>query len=284
MTSREMTCGELAQAVTAYLDGALAPSDRDRFEAHRRDCPRCHLLVQEWRDMIRSLARLEDRPGGVTGSEKERLVTLFREHGFHRPGRRIPHVPLGFDKELASPGDHIAYLCETDQDFLATARFVAAGAAQGETCLLLGHDAANRRLDAAIQLAGLDAAALHRQDRLHSIPGMRSADALLEEIGERVKSAVDRGAPLVRILGNLGWGQPDWPPDRELLELEARVTEAVRRLPVVLICAYDVRGSLGRNVLQRGLECHPLTYRRDGLRPNELYVPLDSFLAKLSRD
>ena len=284
MLPREMTCDELAQAVTEYLDGALAPPDRDRFEAHRHGCATCHVLVAQWEDMVGSLARLEDRSKGATGSEKERLVALFRDHGFHRPGRRMPRVPLGLDSELAAPGDHLAYICETEQDFMATVGFVAAAAAQGETCVLLGHDEANDRLDAGIRRVGLDAAALRRQDRLCFISGTSSADALLEEIGEQVKSAVDHGAPLVRIVGNLGWRRPDWPGDRDLLRLEASVTDAVRRLPVVVMCVYDFQGVLDRDLLLRGLACHPLTYRHNALRPNELYVPAESFLAALPPD
>jgi hypothetical protein len=276
-----MSCAELARAITAYLDRALARKDRDRFEAHRLRCPRCRLLVEQWQEMVGSLARLEDRAKVATGSERERLLTLFREQGLHRPGRPVPRIPLGLDNELASPGDHIAHICETDQDFSSTVGFVAAGAAGGETCILLGHDEAISRLDAAIALGGLDTAALRREDRLRFIVGMRSADELLEEIGQQVKSAVDRGAPFVRILGNLGWGHPEWPGDGDLLRLEARATEAVRRLPVVLMCIYDFRG-LGRDLLLRGLECHPLICRGDRLHQNELYVPTESFLAKLS--
>ena len=281
MTSREMTCAELSEAVTAYFDRALARSARDRFEAHRSSCPRCQLLVEEWQAMVGSLARLSDRSTGVTGPDRERLLALFREHGFHRPGRPVPRIPLGLDSGQASPGDHIACLCESDRDFSDLAGFVAAGAARGETCLLLLHEDARSRLEAAIQRAGIDAPALGREDRLLFVPAMRSADALLAEIGEQVKAAVDRGAPLVRIVGNLGWGLPEWPGETDLLRLEARATDAVRILPVVLMCAYDVRGSFGRGRL-RGLECHPLTYGRGGLRPNGLYVPAESFLARLS--
>ncbi len=111
-----------------------------------------------------------------------------------------------------------------------------------------------------------------------------SGDALLEEVGDRVKAAVDRGEPFVRVLGNLGWGKPGWPNDRELLRLEARVTEAIRKLPTVVMCVYDVRGIAARNLLQGGLECHPLTFRRNVVRPNEHYVPVEPFLAALDRE
>lgn len=277
----EMTCPELAGAVTAYLEEALASGDRDRFEAHARDCQRCRLLVTQSRALIGSLRSLEDGPKDAISPDKDKLVALFHEHGFHRPGRRNPRIPLGLGSELAAPGDHLAYFWETEQDFMATVGFVAAGAAEGETCVILGHEEANGRLEAAIRRAGLDIPALRRQGRLHFASGMKSADALLGLVGEQIGLAVDRGAPLVRILGNLGWGRPGWPDELDLLRLEARVTDAVRRLPVLVMCGYDVRHAAGSPLLLGGLECHPLTYRRGALRQNELYVPAEQFLASL---
>jgi hypothetical protein len=107
---------------------------------------------------------------------------------------------------------------------------------------------------------------------------------MFKTIADQVSSAVDRGAPLVRILGNLGWGRPDWPSDREILELEARLTDSVRKLPVVVICAYDIPEVTGSNLLRGGLECHPLTFHRNSLRQNSLYVPAEPFLAALPPD
>jgi DcmR-like sensory protein/putative zinc finger protein len=280
--SQKITCLEVATAITAYLEEALASPERDRFEAHCGSCPKCRLLLEQWQAVVGSLARLEDHTKGPSGTEKQQLTALFREHGLHRPGRHSS-IPLGLDAELVAPGDHLAYLWESEQEFAASAGFIIAGAVRGETCVLLGHDEANHRLEEAISRAGHDAVALRRQDRLHLISGMKSADALLEEIAEQVKSAVDRGSPRVRILGNLGWGRPDWPADRDLVRLEARVTEAVKRFPVVVMCSYDVRNVTGCNLLLGGLECHPLTYRRNALGTNGLYVPSETFLAALPR-
>ena len=277
----EMTCPELAEAVTAYLERELDPGDRDRFEAHSRDCQRCRSLLAQSMAVVASLRSLEVRPKGAIDPEKDRLVALFHEHGFHRPGGRNPRVPLGLGGELAAPGDHLAYFWESEQDFTAAIGFIAAGAAGGETCVLLGDEETNARLEAATRRAGLDTALLQRQGRLQFASGTTSADALLGLVGEQIELAVDRGSPLVRILGNLGWGRPGWPDDLDLLRLEARVTDTVRKLPVIVMCGYDVRRLAGSPLLLGGLECHPLTYRRGALRPNELYVPAEQFLAAL---
>jgi hypothetical protein len=89
---------------------------------------------------------------------------------------------------------------------------------------------------------------------------------------------------MVRVLGHLGWEHPGWPAEREILSLEARVTNAVRNLPSVVLCAYDVRGLSGRRLLLGGLECHPLTLRRATLRQNEHYVVAEPFLERLFAD
>lgn len=284
MSSGTMTCREVADQITLYLEGDLSPTDRGRFEAHCRSCPGCRAIVEQMQAVVGSLGRIGNLRQAATGTEKERLLGLFREHGLHRPGPRRPSVPLGLAGALVAPGDHLAYLWESEREFEDALGFIAAGAAQRETCILLGFDEANTRVEAGLKRARIDPADLRREDRLHFVSGKRSGDALLEEVGNRVKAAVDRGEPFVRVLGNLGWGRPGWPNDRELLRLEARVTDAIRKLPTVVMCVYDVRGIAARNLLQGGLECHPLTLRRNVVRPNEHYVPAEPFLAALDRE
>jgi hypothetical protein len=116
------------------------------------------------------------------------------------------------------------------------------------------------------------------------VSGQQPADALLREINVRIRAAVGDGIPMVRVLGHLGWEHPGWPAEREILSLEARVTYAVRNLPSVVLCAYDMRGLAGRPLLLGGLECHPLTLRRATLRLNEHYVACGPFLERLSAD
>ena len=277
----ELSCPELADSVTAYLESELDPAERSRFGVHLRGCRGCRLLAAQSRSVVEALRGLEDDPASASDSEKERLVALFREQGPHRPARPRPEISLGLDRALVAPGDHLAYFWESEQEFGAAAGFLAAGAAQGETCVLLGHEGANDRIEAATNRAGLDTTSLRREGRLHFASGMRSPDALLELVGTQVDLAVDRGAPLVRILGNLGWGMPDWPDELDILRFEARVTNAIRKLPVIVMCAYDVRHLPGRPLLLGGLECHPLIYRRGALRSNELYVPAEQFLEAL---
>jgi len=133
-------------------------------------------------------------------------------------------------------------------------------------------------------MGGVTGIPLRRSNReAAGLEGGESVSVLLE-LDERLKDAVDRGMPTVRVLGNLclGRGTPGWPSDREILRLEAQVTSAVERLPSIVVCAYDVTTLPGPMLLKGGLECHPLTFRRDCLRHNEHHVSPERFLEELA--
>jgi len=286
MKPAEMTCHELEERVTAYLDGALPPGERERFELHCRGCPGCEAQVSQVRLTVSALGQLRPSAEEALSAEPGRTLELFRSRGLHLPEVRIRDVPLGLGSALAAPGDHIAYFWESEREFEATAGFLAAGASLGEGCLLLGHDAANERVLEGLERRGQSVRALRQEGQLQVASVSSSADGLLLEVDERVKDAVNRGVPAVRILGNLNWGRgaPGWPSDREILRLEAQVTSAVERLPCIVMCVYDVTNLPGPMLLKGGLECHALTFRRDRLRHNEHRVPPEWLLEELSAD
>ena len=276
--SSEMRCQELVEHVTAFLEGTLGPAERDRFEAHYRGCAGCRAYVGEMRLVLSSLQRLRQEPLADLTADMARMLGLFRSR---RPGGlapREPSLPLGIGNALVALGDHVAYLWESEGEFQATAGFLAAGLERDEVAVLVGHEAANSRVLTALELRGLDPEGLGRGERLYVASDRHSGAAILDYLDDRIKAEVDRGVPAIRILGNLGWGQPGWAPDPDLLAMEARTTDILKRLPCVALCAYDVSGLPGRILLKGGLECHPLTFRHDTLRQNEHHVPADRFL------
>ena len=284
MMPAEMTCHELMELVTAYLEGAMPPEERDRFETHRQGCPSCETHVSQVRLTVSALGRLRPSAEEHLSAEPGRVLELFRTRGLHRRGPRVRDIPLGLGSELAAPGDHIAYFWESEREFDGTAGFLAAGVSLGEACVLVGHDAANERLLASLERTGLNVRALMHERQLQVATVRASADGLLFELDERIRDAVHRGAPAVRILGTLnpGRGTPGWPSDREILQLEAHVMTAAERLPSIVVCTYDVTNLPGPMLLKGGLECHPLTFRRDCLRHNEHHVSPERFLEDLS--
>ncbi|MDQ3513255.1 MAG: zf-HC2 domain-containing protein [Chloroflexota bacterium] len=72
----EMTCQELVDLVTDYLEGALDPETRRRFDVHLADCPYCPAYVDQIRLTILAVgaARAEElAPDTCTA-----LLTHFR--------------------------------------------------------------------------------------------------------------------------------------------------------------------------------------------------------------
>jgi anti-sigma factor RsiW len=72
-----ISCREVVEIVTDYLDGALAPEDAERMEAHLEACPPCVLYVEQIRTTRRLAAEAEaelaERP------DREALLAAFRD-------------------------------------------------------------------------------------------------------------------------------------------------------------------------------------------------------------
>ena len=56
----ELTCRELIELVTDYVEGRLSPGDRARFEAHLAECDACETYLVQMRQTIRALGRLPE--------------------------------------------------------------------------------------------------------------------------------------------------------------------------------------------------------------------------------
>jgi anti-sigma factor RsiW len=50
--AEQLSCQELVELVTDYLDGALPPPDRARFEAHIAECDGCRAYLEQIRATI----------------------------------------------------------------------------------------------------------------------------------------------------------------------------------------------------------------------------------------
>lgn len=74
-SSGDMSCQQLVELVSAYFDGALSADERDRLEAHLRDCDACVDHVVQMRMTIRAVgaSSLDDRPS------VRALLGVFRE-------------------------------------------------------------------------------------------------------------------------------------------------------------------------------------------------------------
>ena len=72
-----LSCRELVELVTDYLDGALPSRDRARFERHIDGCDGCTAYLEEFRETIRLTGAL--RVEHLDPLAKETLLSQFRD-------------------------------------------------------------------------------------------------------------------------------------------------------------------------------------------------------------
>jgi len=71
-----LTCQELVELVTDYLEGALPGAEVERFESHLAICPGCSTYVDQFRETIRLTGRL--REDDLEPAARETLLSQFR--------------------------------------------------------------------------------------------------------------------------------------------------------------------------------------------------------------
>ena len=74
---RELTCKELVELVTGYLDGSMRGRRRRRFDSHLAGCEGCTRYVRQMRATIRSTGTLTEEQ--VTDEQKTVLLAAFRD-------------------------------------------------------------------------------------------------------------------------------------------------------------------------------------------------------------
>jgi len=72
-----LSCRELVELVTDYLEGALSPDQHSRFEAHVAGCVNCAAYLRQMRE---TLALLGTLPADALSREaEEELRAAFRD-------------------------------------------------------------------------------------------------------------------------------------------------------------------------------------------------------------
>jgi anti-sigma factor RsiW len=73
--SKELTCRELVELVTDYLDGTLPRRERARFDVHLAGCENCTRYVEQFRETIRLAGTL--RESDVSPEAERALLAQF---------------------------------------------------------------------------------------------------------------------------------------------------------------------------------------------------------------
>ena len=72
-----MTCRELSEIVTDYLEGAMPLQDRIRFDLHLAVCPECRRYVEQMQRTVTSLGRVPAEP--IAPEVEAKLLERFRD-------------------------------------------------------------------------------------------------------------------------------------------------------------------------------------------------------------
>ena len=72
---RELACRDIVELVTAYLEHALLPRDRERFEEHLVFCAGCASYLAQMRTTVRLTGRVEQE---LPAELEAQLLEVFR--------------------------------------------------------------------------------------------------------------------------------------------------------------------------------------------------------------
>ncbi len=73
---RALVCRDAVALMSDYVEGALAPRDRDRLEGHLATCPHCSEYLAQIRTTIAAAGRVE--PDDLPPDAVDELVALYR--------------------------------------------------------------------------------------------------------------------------------------------------------------------------------------------------------------
>lgn len=235
---------QLRELTAAYALGVLNADEQRALDAHLAVCAECRAETRSFSPVIEALGR-------------------------SMSAQSSPLIPFGIlPGEQVALGDHVAYFWDSDVEFARGVEFLPPGLAGNDHCVIFGHEQANEQVIATLERQHIDVRRHERDGRLTVLGCESTGDATLQKIGATFRAALDAGAPALRLLGNIGWGHDGWPAENDLIQFERKVTGAVKDLPAVVVCMYDVQTLPGRVVLHAGMGAHPITIVGNVMRVN----------------
>lgn len=73
----DLTCQELIEIVSDYLEGELPQREREHFDAHLEVCEGCRRYLDQMRTTLRVVGTLSE--ADLDPAAKDQLLQLFRE-------------------------------------------------------------------------------------------------------------------------------------------------------------------------------------------------------------
>jgi anti-sigma factor RsiW len=77
MSEQALTCHEVIELLSNYIDGALSPDDRRRVDEHLALCDGCATYLEQMRETIRITGMVTEEQ--VPEPDKNALLDAFRD-------------------------------------------------------------------------------------------------------------------------------------------------------------------------------------------------------------
>ena len=74
---QHITCQELVELVTDYLEGSMDPDQVTLFEQHLNFCDGCVWYVDQFQQTVETVGRIEEED--LSPESREKLLTAFRD-------------------------------------------------------------------------------------------------------------------------------------------------------------------------------------------------------------
>lgn len=82
----DLTCRELVEVITDFVEGAMSDTDRARFDRHLDECTGCRAVMSQFRSTIEVTGRLtEDQ---VSEAQLDAMREVFRRWRGGAPAAR----------------------------------------------------------------------------------------------------------------------------------------------------------------------------------------------------
>ncbi len=74
--SNDLSCKELVELVTEYLENSLPLGEKAQFEAHLAVCTACRTYLEQMRQTVRTVGHLTEE--SLDPTTRDKLLALFR--------------------------------------------------------------------------------------------------------------------------------------------------------------------------------------------------------------